>query len=168
MSETTDITSDTTNATSVHLSIEVGVPVDRAFQVFTQRFDAIKPRHHNLMPVEIVETVLEPWTAGRVYDRGVDGTICQWGRVLAVDAPTRIVLAWDISPHWELESDPSRSSEVEITFTSLDDDRTRVEIDHRHLDRHGDGWESERDAVADADGWPRYVAAYASLIAPPT
>lgn len=148
---------------AVRVAIEVDVPVARAFQVFTQAFDRIKPRQHNLLDTDIAETVLEPWEGGRAYDRGVDGSTCQWGRVLAVDPPHRLVLAWDISPEWQVETDPQRASEVEVTFAAVDTRRTLVELEHRHLDRHGDGWEHERDAVAGDDGWLRYLSQYADL-----
>jgi uncharacterized protein YndB with AHSA1/START domain len=153
------------NDDTVHLEIEIDVPPERAFQVFTQRFDRIKVRHHNLMTVDIAETVVEPWEGGRLYDRGADGQLCQWGRVLAVDAPHRLVFSWDISPRWQLEPDPARCSEVEVTFAALDGGRTRVQLEHRHLDRHGEGWEGERDAVAGDDGWPIYLAQYRDLVA---
>ena len=104
------------NDTSVRSKIVVAAPRDRAFRVFTERFDAIKPREHNLLGVDIAESVFEPRVGGRVYDRGVDGTECQWGRVLAFVPPDRLVFSWDISPHWQLETDPGRSSEVEVRF----------------------------------------------------
>jgi len=153
------------NDDAVHLEIEIDVAPERAFQVFTQRFDQIKVRRHNLMPVDIAETVVEPWKGGRLYDRGADGQLCQWGRVLAVEAPHRLVFSWDISPRWQLEPDPARCSEVEVTFAAIDGGRTRVRLEHRHLDRHGEGWEGERDAVAGDDGWPIYLAQYRDLVA---
>lgn len=158
---------DTTNdrSTEIRHSTSVEVPIERAFQVFTQRFDEIKPREHTLMTADIAETVMEPWVGGHLYDRGVDGTICRWGRVLAVDEPERIVFSWDISPRWQVEDDPGRCSEVEVVFESEGTSRTVVTITHRHLDRHGDGWQSERDAVAGPNGWPLYIARLHDLLA---
>jgi uncharacterized protein YndB with AHSA1/START domain len=150
---------------ALHLQIEIDAPPERAFQVLTQRFDQIKPRHHNLLSVDIAETVLEPWPGGRIYDRGVDGSLCRWGRVLTVDAPNRLVFTWDVSPQWQLEPDPARCSEVEITFTAIDGDRTLVDLAHRHLDRHGPGWESKRESLIGDDGWPVYLARYRELFA---
>lgn len=149
--------------TSIRHEIDVDAPIDRAFQVFTQRFDAIKPRDHNLMSAAIGETVLEPWEGGRLYDRGVDGTTCTWGRVLAIDPPHRLRFSWDITPTWQVETDPARSSEVEVTFAELSESTTRVVLEHRHLDRHGDGWEAERDAVDGEHGWPLYLDRFRSL-----
>lgn len=84
-----------THDTALGLTIEVAVSVDRAFEVFTKEFDRIKPREHNLLGEAIAETVLEPRAGGRLYDRGVNGATCDWGRVLAFDPPRRLLLACD-------------------------------------------------------------------------
>ena len=149
----------------VQTSIVVQAPQDRAFRVFTEQLGAFKPREHNMLSVEIAETVLEPRVGGSVFDRGVDGTVCRWARVLAYEPPARLVISWDISPRWQIETDPDRSSEVEILFLAESEDRTRLELVHRHLERHGVGWESIRDGVAGADGWPLYLERYAELCA---
>ena len=152
-------------STSVRKEIVVDVPVDRAFRVFTERFDAIKPRDHNMLPVDIAETVIEPRAGGSVYDRGVDGSECRWGRVLAFEPPDRLVFSWDIGPTWQIETDQARTSEVEVRFVAQGPDRTLVELEHRHLDRHGEGWEGVREGV-DADaGWPLYLQRFADVVA---
>jgi len=150
--------------TSVRVQIVVNAPLERAFAVFTEDFDRIKPREHNLLGADIAETVIEPRAGGRIYDRGVDGSECHWARVLAVDPPHRLVFSWDISPQWRIEEDPARTSEVEVRFIAETPERTRVELEHRHLDRHGAGWESERDGVAAHEGWPLYLRRYAALV----
>jgi len=139
-----------------------GTP-EQAFAAFTERFDAIKPREHNLLGSPIAETVLEPRVGGRIVDRGEDGSECAWARILAFDPPSRLVFTWDIGPTWQLEQDTGNASEVEVRFVAEGPDRTRVELEHRHLDRHGAGWESLRDGVADDQGWPLYLARYAEL-----
>jgi len=154
-----------TDRTSIRTDIVVDAAQDRAFKLFTERFDEIKPREHNLLGVDIAESVFEPRAGGRVYDRGVDGSECQWGRVVAYEPPARIVFTWDISPQWQLETDAGRSSEVEIRFVAESADRTRVELEHRHLDRHGDGWEGLRSGVEGDQGWPLYLARYAGQVA---
>jgi uncharacterized protein YndB with AHSA1/START domain len=151
--------------TTVQRSILVEAPIERAFRVFTERFDQIKPRDHNLLGVDIAESVFEPRAGGRVYDRGVDGSECQWGRVLAFEPPGRIVFSWDIGPTWQLESDPARTSEVEVRFIAESDGRTRVELEHRHLDRHGDGWEGLAMGVGADQGWPLYLDRFAAAVA---
>lgn len=156
---------DTTEATAVRLDIEVAVPRERAFQVFTEHFDQIKPREHNLLAVDIAETVLEARVGGRLYDRGVDGSECHWADVLAYEPPQRLVIGWRINPRWQLETDQARISEVEVTFTEVAPGRTRVDLEHRHLERHGDGWESARSALETGGGWPLYLQRYARLAA---
>jgi uncharacterized protein YndB with AHSA1/START domain len=142
--------------TSLQVDIVVDVPVEHAFTVFTERFDEIKPRDHNLLAVPIERTVLEPRVGGTIYDVGTDGSRCTWARVLAFDPPNRLVISWDISPRWQIESDPDRTSEVEIRFTAEAPQRTRVVLEHRHLDRHGEGWESFT-TLDTGQGWPLYL-----------
>jgi uncharacterized protein YndB with AHSA1/START domain len=149
---------------SVRRSVVVNATPERAFAVFTQQFDAIKPREHNLLGAPIVETVLEPHVGGRIVDRAEDGSECAWARILAYDPPDRLVFTWDIGPTWQLESDADNASEVEVRFIPDGSGSTRVELEHRHLDRHGAGWESLRDGIADEQGWPLYLARYADLV----
>ena len=150
--------------TSVRTEIVVDAPIQRAFDVFTTQFDRIKPREHNMLGVDIAESVFEPRVGGRIYDRGVDGTECQWARVLAFEPPERIVFTWGISPHWQVETDPERTSEVEVRFVSESPDRTRVELEHRNLDRHGDGWQGMAEGVRGGDGWPLYLQRFAATV----
>ncbi len=152
-------------ATSIRTEIVVEAPVERAFRVFTEQMDRIKPREHNMLAVDIEETVFEPRAGGRIYDRGVDGSECEWASVLAFEPPDRVVFSWNIDPRWQVEPDTARRSEVEVRFIAGDVGRTRVELEHRHLDRHGDGWEGMRDGVAAPDGWPLYLGRYADLMA---
>jgi uncharacterized protein YndB with AHSA1/START domain len=150
--------------TVVQRSIVVDAPVERAFQVFTADFGSFKPREHNLLAVDIAETVFEPRVGGNIYDRGVDGSECRWARVLAFEPPNRVLFSWDIGPDWQLVADLDRTSEVEVRFIADAPDRTRVELEHRNLDRHGDGWEGIREGVGSDQGWPLYLDRFASLI----
>ncbi|WP_136611696.1 SRPBCC family protein [Sinomonas albida] len=150
--------------TVVRKVITVEAPVERAFEVFTQRFDEIKPRDHNLLTVPIAETVFEARVGGHIYDRGEDGSVCRWARVLAFEPPARLVFSWDIGPTWQLEADEANASEVEVRFVADGPDRTRVELEHRNIDRHGPGWESVYAGVDNEGGWPLYLARYAQLV----
>ncbi|MGX1617279.1 SRPBCC family protein [Micromonospora chalcea] len=147
----------------VSRQIVVDAPVERAYAVFTQRFGDFKPREHNLLGSPIVETVFEPKVGGHIYDRGEDGSECAWARILVFEPPDRVVFSWDISPAWQLEQDQDNASEVEVRFVAETPQRTRVELEHRNLDRHGPGWESVRDGVAHDEGWPLYLTRYAGL-----
>jgi uncharacterized protein YndB with AHSA1/START domain len=147
----------------VRRRIVVEAPIERAFTVFTERFGDFKPPEHNLLGVALAETRFEPKVGGHIYDRGVDGSECHWARVLAYEPPDRVVFSWDISPQWQIETEPDNTSEVEVRFVAETPQRTRVELEHRHLDRHGPGWQSVRDGVASDEGWPLYLDRYAAL-----
>jgi len=147
----------------VRRQIVVEAPIERAFTVFTERFGDFKPPEHNLLGVAIAETVFEPKIGGHIYDKGVDGSECCWARVLAYEPPDRVVFSWDISPQWQIETDSDNTSEVEVKFIAETPQRTRVELEHRHLDRHGPGWQSVSDGVAHDQGWPLYLSRYAAL-----
>jgi uncharacterized protein YndB with AHSA1/START domain len=146
-----------------HEVVVRGTPAE-AFAAFTERMDEIKPKEHNMLGSPIVSTTFEPRVGGRIFDRGEDGSECRWARILAFDPPNRLVFSWDIGPTWQLESDPGNASEVEVQFIPDGPDRTRVALEHRHFDRHGPGWPAVRDGVADEQGWPLYLARFASLL----
>ncbi|OBB33321.1 ATPase [Mycolicibacterium peregrinum] len=148
----------------IRKSVVVGAAVERAFALFVDRFDAIKPREHNLLSVPIAQTVFEPRVGGKIYDIGTDGSRCEWARVLVYEPPTRVVFSWDIGPMWRIESDPDRTSEVEVRFIAEGGDRTRVELEHRHLERHGDGWQAVAGGVGGDAGWPLYLARFREVI----
>jgi uncharacterized protein YndB with AHSA1/START domain len=150
-------------ATSVRNEVVVNAPVERAFAVFTEQMDRIKPREHNMLGVDIAETVFEQRVGGRIYDRGTDGSECEWATVLAYEPPDRVVFSWNISPHWQVENNPDKRSEVEVRFIAEDEQRTRVQLEHRHLDRHGDGWRGERDGVESERGWPLCLQRFAEV-----
>jgi len=153
-----------TAAARIRKQVVVEAPIARAFAVFTERLGDYKPAEHNLLQVPIAQTVFEPRVGGHIYDRGTDGSICRWARVLAYQPPERVVFSWDISPHWQLETDPAHSSEVEVRFTAETPHRTRVELEHRNIDRHGPDWQSLSDGVAGDEGWPLYLERYAALL----
>jgi uncharacterized protein YndB with AHSA1/START domain len=144
-------------AASVRTHIVVDAPIERAFRVFTEDFGSFKPPEHNLLGAEIAETVFEPHEGGHLYDRGVDGTECRWARVLAFEPPNRVVISWDINTRWQIETDLEKTSEVEVRFVSEAPERTRVEVEHRNLERHGEDWQGMRDAVGSPGGWPLYL-----------
>ncbi|MET8782475.1 SRPBCC family protein [Streptomyces sp. NPDC004589] len=151
--------------TVVRRRIVVEAPLERAFSAFTERFGDFKPPEHNLLAVEIAETVFEPKAGGHIYDRGVDGSECRWARVLAYEPPDRVVFSWDIDPQWQIETEPENTSEVEVRFVAETPQRTRVELEHRNIDRHGPGWRAVADGVGNDAGWPLYLTRFAALFA---
>jgi uncharacterized protein YndB with AHSA1/START domain len=143
--------------TSVSTAVDVDAPVERAFQVFTEGIGTWWNPDHHIIQAPLAEMVFEPFAGGHIVDRGVDGSECRWARVLAYDPPHRVVFSWDITTSWQIETDPSRTSEVEVTFTAEGPARTRVVLTHRHLDRHGEGWEAMRAAVGSGWSLTRYA-----------
>lgn len=150
-------------AATIRKSVVVEAPIERAFDVFTREFGSFKPSDHNLLAVPIAETIFEPRVGGCIYDRGIDGSECRWARVLAYDPPKMVRLSWDINTQWQVETDLEKTSEWEVRFIAEAPDRTRVEIEHRHLDRHGQGWQAKRNAIDGENGWPIYLARFAGL-----
>ncbi|MCO7220874.1 SRPBCC family protein [Klenkia sp. PcliD-1-E] len=153
-----------TTPTTVARDVTVPVGQHRAFEVFTRRLGDFKPPEHNLLSVPIASTTLDPRVGGTITDTGVDGSTCSWARILVWEPPQRLVFSWDIGPTWQVETDPARTSEVEVRFDAIDDHRTRVTIDHRHLDRHGPGWEGVAGGIAADEGWPLYLDRFAQLL----
>jgi uncharacterized protein YndB with AHSA1/START domain len=151
--------------TSVRTSISVEAPIEEAFSVFTEGIGTWFPSEYNLLEVDIAERIFEPRVGGRVYDRGTDGSECHWARVLAFEPPDRLVISWDISPHWQIETDPDKTSEIEVHFTVESPERTRVELEHRNIDRHGDGWEGLREQLDSEGGWPGCMQRFAERLA---
>ncbi len=143
----------TTTAAPVTQTIVVDAPIERAFEVFTADIGSWWPDGHHILQAELAEMVFEPHEGGHIIDRGVDGTECRWARVLAYEPPARVVFSWDIALDWAVETDPARASEVEVRFIAESEDRTRVELEHRGIERHGDGWESMHAAVGSPNGW---------------
>ena len=137
--------------TEVSTVIDVDAPIAHAFDVFTNQIGSWWDKDHHILQAPLAEMIFQPYVGGHIIDRGVDGSECRWSRVLAYEPPARVCFSWDINLQWQLEIDPAKASEVEITFNQLSSSRTHVTLTHRHLDRHGEGWESMRDAVA--SGW---------------
>jgi hypothetical protein len=146
----------------VRKTVRVGASVEQAFQVFTEGFDTWWPRSHSIGGSPLQKAVIEGKIGGRCYQQSVDGSECDWGRVLVWEPPSRFVLAWQLNPQWEHEPDIARASEVEITFSSEPDGSTRVDLEHRHFDRHGAGAELMRRGVDSPGGWGGLLQLYAA------
>jgi uncharacterized protein YndB with AHSA1/START domain len=148
--------------TSVHASVTVDAPIERAFSVFTDGIGSWwEPSHH--IKEGVAEMVFEPRVGGNIYDRAADGTESRWARVLAYDPPNRVVFSWDINGQFQIETDLDKTSEVEVRFVAEGPNRTRVELEHSKLDRHGEGWEQHRDAVGSPDGWQLGLNGFAKV-----
>ena len=148
-----------TATTSVSTAVDVRATIDRAFHIFTAEIDTWWDDDKHILDAPLAGMTFEPWVGGGIIDRGIDGSTCRWARVLVWEPPTRVCFSWDVSLQWQIETDPAKTSEVDVTFTALDAESTRVVLTHRHLERHGEGWESMRDAVQ--SGWS--LAHYAEV-----
>jgi len=150
---------------SVVREVVVAAPVDTCFRVFVDGWETWWPAEHHIGEGRtIVHFAVEPHVGGRCYDVDTDGFECQWGTVLAYDPPERLVFAWHIQGDWQVDLDPERQSEVEVTFAALDEGRTAVRMEHRNLDRHGEGGHSVRQGVDSGGGWPWILDRYADRV----
>ena len=149
------------NETSVRKSIRVNAPIAHAFKVFTEKFDSWWPRSHHIGKVEPYTAILEPRSGGRWFERGADGTECDWGRVLEYSPPARVSVSWHLGADFAYDPDPAKASRVDVTFHDEGNGETRVELVHSQLDRHGAGWEKLREGVSGPGGWPAIMDGFA-------
>jgi uncharacterized protein YndB with AHSA1/START domain len=149
-----------TTITPVRQTVTVPVSADRAFTLFTEGFNTWWPGHH-MGAAELAEAVLEPREGGRWYERDTDGSECDWGKVLIYQPPHLLVVTWQINAEWKYEPDPAHASEVEVRFTE-EAGHTRVELEHRYIERHGKGAEDLRTSVDSPGGWPGILQMYAA------
>ena len=136
-------------ATLVRKSIVVAADQQRAFDVFTTLHGTWWPAVYHIGTADYQTAVIEPFAGGRWYERGVDGSESVWGHVLVWEPPRRLVLAWQISAEWQFE--PSLVTEIEVRFEPSGDNRTRVVLEHRHLERFG-ARAAEMRAIFDSGG----------------
>jgi uncharacterized protein YndB with AHSA1/START domain len=135
----------------VNRSVVVKAEVERSFAAFTGRMGRWWPRTHSIGAAPLADVVVEPRVGGRWYERSTDGAECEWGKVLAWDPPGRLILAWQLDANWKY--DPALVLEVEITFTALQGGMTRVDLEHRNLERYGEKAATVRDMVGSERGW---------------
>jgi uncharacterized protein YndB with AHSA1/START domain len=149
---------------AVRREVTVQASPERAFAVFTERFDSWWPRSHKIGAADMAEAIVEPRAGGRWYERDADGSECDWGEVLAWEPPHRLVLSWHISSDWSYDPDPAHASEIEVTFTA-EGDATRVQIVHHHFERHAAGGDEMRATVGnDAGGWGGLLKLYSEAV----
>lgn len=144
----------------VRKSVTVKASAEHAFRVFTEGFDTWWPREHHIGKSPMKRAVIEGHVGGRCYSEQVDGTDCPWGSVLVWEPPQRFTIAWQITPQWQFEPDLSKSSEVEVRFTAEAGGMTRVDLEHRHFERHGEGAAAMRAGVDTPNGWGGLMQLY--------
>lgn len=149
---------------AVRKRVTVAAPLALTFEVFTARLETWWPMAtHHIGEADCAAVVIEPKVGGRWFERGADGRECDWGYVLAWDAPNRIVLAWQLDARWTF--DPALVTEVEVRFSAVDAATTQVELEHRGLQAYGDAAAQMREILGSPNGWSGMLEHYARVVA---
>jgi uncharacterized protein YndB with AHSA1/START domain len=146
----------------VRKSLIVRASAEKSFAAFTSGIGRWWPRSKSIGSAPQADVVLEPAVGGRWYERGADGSECEWGKVLQWQPPFRVVLAWQIGADWKF--DPTLVTEVEITFTALSSGETRIDLEHRHLERLGPNAPRLRDAFDSEEGWTGVLKSFGFFV----
>ena len=156
------MTTKATTAEVVRKSITVDAAQERAFEVFTSGMTGWWPLDtHHIGELDAQEVVIEPRSGGRWFERAADGTECEWGRIAAWEPPDRVVFGWHLGPEWKYDPDPAKATEVEVRFVPEGPARTRVELEHRGFEVHGDRADELRNGVAAEGGWSGLLERFA-------
>jgi hypothetical protein len=153
-----------TDSAAVEVVRSMSVPLSQAqtFELFTTRMTDFWPKEYSIGSAEIAEVVIEPYSGGRWFERGIDGSECLWGRVASWDPPRQVVLLWQIGGDWQYY--PDFRTEVEVSFTAEGFARTRLDLRHRNLQRYGDNAEKMRAIFDDPSGWTGVLAGFVDLL----
>jgi uncharacterized protein YndB with AHSA1/START domain len=145
----------------VRKALHVKAPREVAWRVFTEKMGTWWPlAHYKIGKATAVDAVIEPRVGGRWYERGDDGSTCDWGRVVVWEPPARLVLTWDIDANFQY--DPSLNTEIDVRFIPVGTAETRVELEHRRLDRYGTRRDEMR-RIFDTEGdWGKLLAMFAA------
>jgi hypothetical protein len=150
----------TTKTPPIHKSIRVAVPAKRAFEVFTINMHRWWPPVHSILKAPRASITVEPRVGGRWYERATDGSECTWGRVVSWNPPDSVVLTWQLNA--DFIYDPAFETEVEVRFTSDGPNATRVDLEHRNLERYGEKAEAIRPMLDSPEGWGACLAGFAA------
>jgi len=150
---------------TVKRTLRVGVPIEFAFRMLTEKMGTWWPASHHIGQVPFAEVIVEPRAGGRWLERGEHGEECQWGTVLVWDPPKQVVFSWQLQSDWKFSPDMARASEVAFTFFAEGPEATRMEFEHRHLERHGEGWENIRKGVE--GGWAGILVEFERTLVDP-
>jgi uncharacterized protein YndB with AHSA1/START domain len=154
------MTPQTAPTAAVRRTLHVNVPIEHAFRVFTEKMGSWWPASHHVGGSPFQDIVIDPRAGGRWYEVNAKGEECVWGTVLAWEPRKKVVLSWHLQPDWSFSPDMARASEVTLEFVAEGPERTRVDFVHRHLERHGAGWETMREQVGAESGWPMILEQY--------
>lgn len=149
----------------IYGKVTVGVPVERAFHVFTDSFNSWWPPEFHIGEAEVAEAILEPREGGRWFERGVDGSECDWGRVLTWEPPHRLVVTWQINGQWQFDPDPDHASEIEVRFIADGPEQTTIDLEHRLLERLVGGQAIYEAITSQGGGWSTILDRYDKAVA---
>ena len=149
--------SRTISVAPVRKSVSVNVSTQRAFEIFANQMIRWWPPTHTILKVTPRAHIIEPKAGGRWYSVGVDGSECDTGKVLVWEPPSRLVLVWQLTPEWQY--DPGLHTEVEIRFMP-EGSGTRVELEHRQLERMGEKADAVRTQIDSAGGWTAILESF--------
>jgi uncharacterized protein YndB with AHSA1/START domain len=147
----------------VRRQIEVEVPAAEAFELYTQEIPKWWVKEHFIGPVPPVDIIMEPKAGGRFYEVAADGGECDWGKVLVWEPPMRVVTSWHLGSDWKYNPDMAKASEVEVRFVPLGELACRVELEHRHFERH-DGGEVVAAGVGSPAGWGKTLESFRAAV----
>jgi uncharacterized protein YndB with AHSA1/START domain len=144
--------------------VVVNAEPEHAFAVFTQNMGQWWPKEHHIGGSPMVAVVVEPRNGGRWYEKDEDGSECNWGTVLVYEPPQKLVFSWHLNGDFEFVPDITQASEVEIRFIPEDLGKTRVELEHRHFERHGESGDRLRTEVDKPGGWSYVLEGYVKAV----
>jgi len=145
----------------VRKTLVVNCPRDHAFRVFTANMGRWWPATHHVGALPFRDVIIEPRPGGRWYEIDTQDNEGQWGTVLAWEPPGRVVLSWHLDTKFTFQEELARASELDIRFHEMGAQQTRIEFEHRHIERHGEGHEKLRDALD--GGWVSILDEYTKL-----
>jgi uncharacterized protein YndB with AHSA1/START domain len=152
----------TISAAPIRKMVRVKVTQTRAFALFTQDFGKWWPASHSIGKSPLKHAIVEQHAGGRWYEVGEDGSQCEWGKVLEWQPPNRILLAWQINSQWQFDAD--LLTEIEVRFHAEGEGLTRVELEHRFIDRYGERTEAIRGMLDAPEGWSGILGIYAGIL----
>ena len=144
-------------------SVRVAASPAGAFEVFTSNIGRWWIPTHSILASKSPQAsvTIEPRVGGRWFERGEDGSECDWGHVMVWEPPRRLVLAWQLDAQWDF--DPALVTEVEVRFDAEPSGGTTVTLEHRCLERYGAGAESARTGLASEGGWSGLLERFRQL-----
>jgi len=151
----------TVSVAPVRKTVHVDTVPERAFEIFTSGMARWWSRQYSINTSPIEDIVIEPTAGGRWFERGEDGSECQWGKVLAWEPPGRLLLAWQIEVGEQWRFNPDLITELEVRFHPDGAGRTRVELEHRSLDRLGEQAAMVREIFDSPAGWQGLLESFA-------